>query len=170
LQQDINRLLNKLAERNAAIYEQGIEWRVIWPLLWNEQGNFVGFDAVISQPSTRIAAEQAMVSYLKQRYPAVYASKAPIYAYVMQLAIDLLKPNGQALFVVPTQWQQAGSTRKLRQWLLANKLEKIVNWQTSQQATVVLTKAAPAETYLVAHAESNQSEPTTWTEENSAAL
>src|SRR5690554_925419 len=76
------------------IFENAFEWRFEFPEVLNDDGDFVGFDAVIGNPPYGVKLIDREKNYLKNRFTAT-SGHAEIYTFFIELAMaDLLKSNG----------------------------------------------------------------------------
>lgn len=80
-------------------YKGGFEWRMEFPEVLDDNGNFIGFDIVIGNPPYGISIKD------EHRIIAVNTfGKVPdfeIYYFFIQLAYNLLKDNGILSYIIP---------------------------------------------------------------------
>ncbi len=94
-----------------------LNWKELFPFLWNSKGVYQGFDAVFSSPlSLRQELFQSFNPYLKERY-ASYNHQANYYIYLMELGIRLLKSGGNFAFLTPSKWLTVQYAEKFRKWI-----------------------------------------------------
>jgi adenine-specific DNA-methyltransferase len=119
LQAELASLKAALTEKEG-VFEQAFEWQTAFPTVLDKDGNFDGFDAVLSQPPVlRSGESRAYKAYLNKTYPNTGTAKAPAYAFFVERGQILLRPSGFLGFLLPPDWQQIPQTHKLRQWLNA---------------------------------------------------
>jgi hypothetical protein len=76
------------------IFENAFEWRFEFPEVLNNDGDFVGFDAVIGNPPYGVKLIDREKNYLRNRFTAT-SGEIEIYTFFIELAMaDLLKSNG----------------------------------------------------------------------------
>ena len=101
-----------------------LEWKDLFPFLWTERGEFVGFDAVFSTPpSIRQDEFQAFNPYLKHTF-AGFRSQANFYMYLMEVGIRLLRPGGRYGFLSPDKWQSVQYGDRFRKWIAEQSIYK----------------------------------------------
>ena len=94
-----------------------LDWRDLFPFLWTEKGEFLGFDGIFSAPpSIRQEDFQAFNPYLKDNFSS-YRSQANFYLYVMEVGVRLLRPGGISGFLSPDKWQQVQYADRFRKWM-----------------------------------------------------
>jgi adenine-specific DNA-methyltransferase len=119
LEEDINTI------KSNKVYENGFEWRIEFPELLDDAGNFVGFDVVIGNPP--YIDSEAMVNNgleLERRYIADNYKNAQgnwdIYVAFFERGFDLLNKNGQLLFITPDKWISKDFGAQIRTAKIAN--------------------------------------------------
>jgi tRNA1(Val) A37 N6-methylase TrmN6 len=111
---EIKKLESEIEEiRNNKIFENAFEWRFEFPEVLNEKGEFVGFDVVIGNPPYGALFEDNEKKYIKNNY-ASYQYKFDSYVYFMELAFNILKPNGFVEFIVPILWMSLENCKPIR--------------------------------------------------------
>ncbi|HMS27068.1 MAG TPA: Eco57I restriction-modification methylase domain-containing protein [Burkholderiaceae bacterium] len=117
------------------IYKDAFEWRLEFPEVLDETGNFVGFDVVIGNPPyfniDTFGGSSSMLRYLPRNFPQVYMDKSDILFYFLALACKIAKT--QTAFIISNAMLFSSKAHKLRNYLLAeNSIEKIVNFEKFQ--------------------------------------
>ncbi len=114
--------------KNNKIYENAFEWRFEFPEVLNDDGDFVGFDAVIANPPYIRQEEFApLKTHLKDNYP-VFNSTADLYVYFVSLGFNVLKENGKFAYILPNKWMRAGYGFELRQFLEKKEITAIIDF------------------------------------------
>lgn len=122
--------------RNDPMFSNSLEWRIEFPEILDENGNFVGFDIVIANPPYIFARNQSFDEKTKQYYLSNYEVdeyQANTYTLFMELGYKLLKKNGTFAYIVPNNMLTIQSNQKIRDFLLKksgslviiNSLDKI---------------------------------------------
>lgn len=110
------------------IYENAFEWRFEFPEVLNEDGAFVGFDAIIGNPPyIRQEEFSALKPYLQGQY-ATYAGTADLLVYFIELGLKLLRPDGLFNFIISNKFMRANFGKALRQWLQQYRLLEILDF------------------------------------------
>ena len=125
----ITTLESELEEiRSNRIYENAFEWRFEFPEVLNEEGDFVGFDVVIGNPPyIRQEEIKNQKSYLQNTYQT-YSGTADLYVFFLEKGFEILKNSGHFCYIMPNKWMQAGYGKLLRQFILENRLQSIVDF------------------------------------------
>lgn len=110
------------------IFENAFEWRFEFPEVLNDDGDFVGFDVVIGNPPYIRQEELAEIkSFLEQNFKS-FTGTADLFVYFIELGLNVLKKEGNFIFIVPNKWMKAGYGKKIRAIIKSNKIEKIIDF------------------------------------------
>ena len=137
--------------KNDPMFSNGLEWRIEFPEVLDEDGNFIGFDIVIANPPYIFARNQSFDEKTKQYYLSHYEVdeyQANTYTLFMELGYKLLKKNGTFAFIVPNNMLTIQSNQKIRDFLLSksgslviiNSLDKIFSDANVDNCIVFLKK------------------------------
>ncbi len=114
---------------NNALYRGSFEWRFEFPEVLNDEGDFVGFDAIIGNPpyirQEELGESKAL---LKKDFPKTYAGTADLYVMFVEHGVRILRPTGQFVFIIPNKWMRAGYGVNLRKWLKTLAIEQIADF------------------------------------------
>jgi hypothetical protein len=118
LHNEIDKLEAKIADTESGrLYENALEWRFEFPEVLNDQGDFVGFDAIIGNPPyIRQEEIKELKPTLQQNYQC-YTGVADLFVYFYELGLNLLKPQGYLTYISSNKYFRAGYGEKLRQFL-----------------------------------------------------
>ncbi|MFK7949283.1 MAG: hypothetical protein AB8G11_16955 [Saprospiraceae bacterium] len=120
--EDLEKLTASLQRRQAekeimltsGIYNNAFEWRFEFPEVLDENGNFIGFDVVIGQPTTMaFAANKEAAKFYKKLY-STYTSGGKLYQIFFELGLQILKKSGFAVFFTPNAWLKTQLAQKTR--------------------------------------------------------
>lgn len=123
----INAATQKLQEMKDAyetqqnqLYRNAFEWRFEFPEILDNEGNFVGFDAIVGNPPyiQLQSMDNTLVNFYKTQYPNTFSRMGDIYALFFERGMNVLKPNGLLHFIVSNKWMRAEYGRSLRQYFL----------------------------------------------------
>lgn len=105
------------------LYSNGLEWRMEFPELLDEDGKFSGFDLVIGNPPYIFARNQSFNEEMKQYYLKNYEVseyQANTYTLFMELAYKILADGGCFSFIIPNNFLTIQSNKKIREFILKN--------------------------------------------------
>lgn len=115
---EIGKLESEIEEiKGNKIYENAFEWRFEFPEVLDDDGKFVGFDAVIGNPPYIQLQKMGQVSIdLERMQFETYAKTGDIYSLFYELGFNILKPNGLLTFITSNKWMRAGYGESLRKY------------------------------------------------------
>jgi len=110
------------------IYENAFEWRFEFPDVLDDTGEYVGFDVVIGNPPyIRQEEIKEIKPYLQNNYKT-YTGTADLFVYFVERGISVLRQKGQFVYILPNKWMRAGYGEKLREFLLEQNIDSIVDF------------------------------------------
>lgn len=118
------------------LFSKGMEWRMEFPEILGEAGEFIGFDLVIGNPPYIFARNQSFTDEMKAYYSRTYQVseyQANTYTIFMELAYQLLRKGGTFSYIIPNNFLTIQTNSRLRQFIteqtsdvvLINSLDKI---------------------------------------------
>lgn len=113
------------------IYENAFEWRFEFPEVLDNNGNFIGFDAVIGNPPYINAIElKKMISpneyqYYKSNFKTAKGT-VDLYVYFFEKGYSILANDGYLNFITPNRYLSASYGKALREFVLKNSSLKII--------------------------------------------
>ncbi|MBN2675626.1 MAG: Eco57I restriction-modification methylase domain-containing protein, partial [Alphaproteobacteria bacterium] len=116
-------------ETKLDIYDNAFEWRIEFPQVLDEKGNFIGFDAVIGNPPYGATITKEEQNYFIEQYKSA-SYKLDTYALFMELMINISRQNRFIGFIVPYTWLSIQQHRKLREILLKQNIMQIIDLPT----------------------------------------
>ncbi len=121
LEKEINFLSNEIEDsKNNQIYNKALEWRFEFPEVLNNEGDFIGFDAIIGNPPyIRQEKILALKPLLEKNYQ-IYNSTSDLLTYFVELGFNLLSENGILSLIISNKFTRANYGQKIREFLLAN--------------------------------------------------
>ncbi|WP_449720064.1 Eco57I restriction-modification methylase domain-containing protein [Companilactobacillus hulinensis] len=136
------------------MYKMGLEWRMEFPEVLDENGDFVGFDVVIANPPYIFARNKSFSDDTKKYYARTYEVseyQSNTYTLFMELGYNLLKDNGTFAYIVPNNLLTIQSTQKTRDFLckktgdliLINSLDKLFADASVDNCIVFFKKSNP---------------------------
>lgn len=105
------------------IFEHAFEWRIEFPEVLDDRGDFIGFDVVLGNPPyvSAIALQKAVgakeYKYLKQRYVTAKGT-VDLYVYFFELAGRLAMPGASICYITPNRYLSADYGGALRRFLI----------------------------------------------------
>ena len=103
--------------KNNKIYEEAFEWRFEFPEVLDDNGDFVGFDAIIGNPPYIDSRENIIneKAYWKIKYDSAKYGKTNTYEVFVELGINLLNKNGYISYIIPVVWLSLDACKGSRQ-------------------------------------------------------
>mgnify|MGYP004649100017 FL=1 len=139
-------------------FSNSLEWMFEFPEILDDEGKFVGFDAVIGNPPYIHLEEMKDMSEIygsmggkENPVYTTYNKRGDIYCLFVERAMSLLKNNGFASYIMQNKWMQASYGKELREYFLHTRLQKLIDFgdiQVFDEATTypcifVAQKAKP---------------------------
>ncbi len=97
---------------NSPIYRNAFEWRFEFPEVLDEEGKFVGFDAVVGNPPYGVKFDDNSKFYFNTNYKCT----SDIYTMFVEKGLKLISSNKLISFIMPVSWLTGDNyttTRKL---------------------------------------------------------
>jgi adenine-specific DNA-methyltransferase len=138
LSSKINKVDKAIEEiKSNKIYETAFEWRFEFPEVLDDEGNYVGFDAIIGNPPyIRIQGIRDMDPKLAEEYIKRYQSASgsfDIYVPFVEKGLQLLANNGIVNYIMPVKWTNAAFGSGLRKIISESKsIYKIIDFGAYQ--------------------------------------
>lgn len=107
--------------KNNKIFEEAFEWRFEFPEVLDDNGNFVGFDAIIGNPP--YVYRNAEIANQKDYYRTNYFNTSgnfDLYKFFIELGIRLNKENGFSSLITNSSFLLQTSFERTREFLINN--------------------------------------------------
>ncbi len=119
--------------KNNKIFQNALEWRIEFPEVLNDDGDFVGFDAIIGNPPyMRIQGIRDNDPAMADMYNSIYTSATgsyDLYALFTEKALGLVKDEAYVNFIMPVKWTNAAFGKGLRKVVSSeNAIAQIINF------------------------------------------
>lgn len=136
------------------LFAKGMEWRMEFPEILGEAGEFIGFDLVIGNPPYIFARNQSFTDEMKAYYSRTYQVseyQANTYTIFMELAYQLLRKDGTFSYIIPNNFLTIQTNSRVRQFIteqtsdvvLINSLDKIFADASVDNCIIFFKKNAP---------------------------
>ena len=103
------------------IYLSAFEWRLEFPEVLSDEGDFIGFDCIIGNPPyIQLQKMGADADVLQQIGYKTFVKTGDLFCLFYELGITLLKKNGLLAYITSNTWLRAGYGESLRRFLLEN--------------------------------------------------
>lgn len=116
LTQETKKLETEIEEIKAnKIFENAFEWRIEFPEVLNDNGEFMGFDVLIGNPPYGVKFSNEEKIYLKNGFRTILG-KYDSYGFFIEKGLELLGPMGMFGYIIPHTWLtviEASQTRNL---------------------------------------------------------
>ncbi|ANX13322.1 type II restriction endonuclease [Fictibacillus arsenicus] len=125
---EIEKKLNKAMadlehSRQNPLFRKGLEWRMEFPEILDDDGNFVGFDVVIANPPYIYSSEGVFSTsekrYFEQEYP-LSKYQANTFGLFLELSFKILRKNGLYSMIIPNTFLTIGQYNTMRRYILEN--------------------------------------------------
>jgi type II restriction/modification system DNA methylase subunit YeeA len=118
-------------EKQNTIYQNAFEWRFEFPEVLNDDGDYVGFDAVIGNPP--YIGEKGHKEIFKNvknvDLGKFYVGKMDYFYFFFHLALNIAKDNGYIAFITTNYYITALGAKKLREDLYKRAtIIKLINF------------------------------------------
>jgi adenine-specific DNA-methyltransferase len=113
--------------KNNRMFENALEWRFEFPEVLNEDGEYIGFNAIIGNPpyiQLQKLGEMAD-AYQKMNY-ATYERTGDIYCLFYELGNTLLRKDYFLSFITSNKWMRAGYGESMRRYFVENTNPKVL--------------------------------------------
>ncbi|EPD87533.1 type IIG restriction enzyme/methyltransferase [Streptococcus sp. HPH0090] len=137
------------------LYAGGMEWRMEFPEILGENGEFIGFDLIIGNPPYIFTRNQSFTSEMKDYYIKNYINssefKANTYTLFIELAFQLMKNGGSFSYIVPNNFLTIPNNSKIRTFItkntsnvvFINSLDKIFSDASVDNCIIFFKKNTP---------------------------
>jgi adenine-specific DNA-methyltransferase len=128
---------NEIFEKNKELseflsgdkYDIAFEWRFQFPEVLDNDGNYIGFDAVIGNPPYLREGKISKDLFAKHNNSPYYQGKMDLWYIFACVGVDLLKKNGILSFIATNNWTTAAGAGKLRNYIIENtKILKLIDF------------------------------------------
>ena len=104
---------------NNKIYENAFEWRFEFPEVLDDEGDFIGFDAIIGNPPyIQLQKMGADSDALQKIGYETFARTGDIYSLFYELGHQILKDKGLLTFITSNKWMRAAYGESLRKFFV----------------------------------------------------
>jgi len=115
---EVELLRKRFDEKERMVYINAFEWRFEFPEVLDEQGEFIGFDAIIGNPPyIRQEAIKEQKPALMEMFGSFYCGTADIYTYFYKTGLNLLKTGSTLCYIAPIKFMRAGYGKNTRDLL-----------------------------------------------------
>ncbi|MCG7317975.1 DUF7149 domain-containing protein [Brevibacillus laterosporus] len=163
--------------RQNPLFREGLEWRMEFPEILDDEGDFVGFDVIIANPpyiySQNGFFSESEKQYFEKEYPLVQY-QANTFGLFLELGLKLLRKNGYMSMIIPNTFLTVNQYKKMRRYILEktgdvfilNSQDKIfedasvdnciVNAKVSAPSKVALAELKNKEVNIINKIEANE--------------
>ena len=101
------------------MYLGAFEWRIEFPEVLDDEGNFIGFDCIIGNPPyIQLQSMGHDSETLGRMGYQSYERTGDIYCLFYELGMNLLKPDCLLSFITSNKWMRAGYGKALRHYFV----------------------------------------------------
>jgi hypothetical protein len=142
------------------IYNNAFEWRFEFPEILNDNGDFIGFDAVIGNPPYIFTRGEGFSVSEKEYYYSRFRNQnyqLNTFTLFTEFAHSLLRCHGNFGYIMPNNWLTIGTSKTFRDFLISNtgsvtiinNLHKVFYEANVDTSILLFTKSAPTDVRLV---------------------
>lgn len=116
--------------KNNKIYEEAFEWRFEFPEVLDDNGYFVGFDAILGNPPYIFSRELITKQEKNYFYDNYKLTQFKLNTYILfsELANKISNPNSTIAYIIPNNWLTLQYNSQFREFILNEFSDvKIVN-------------------------------------------
>jgi len=116
--------------KNNKIYEEAFEWRFEFPEVLDDNGDFVGFDAIIGNPPYIFSRELITKQEKNYFYDNYKLTQFKLNTYILfsELASKISNSNSTIAYIIPNNWLTLQYNSQFREFILNEFSDvKIVN-------------------------------------------
>ena len=118
LHEQLAEMERRFAEKEKLVYHNAFEWRFEFPEVLDDEGEFVGFDAIIGNPPyIRQEAIKDQKPAFMEMFGSFYCGTADIYTYFYKAGLNLLKSGATLCYIAPNKFMRAGYGKNTRELL-----------------------------------------------------
>ncbi|WP_243525704.1 Eco57I restriction-modification methylase domain-containing protein [Bacillus pseudomycoides] len=141
--------------RQNPLFRKGLEWRMEFPEVLDEEGNFIGFDVVIANPPYIYSSEGVFSDsekrYFEKEYP-LCKYQANTFGLFLELSFKIARKNGYVSMIIPNSFLTVKQYQTMRKYLLEhtgdlfllNSKDKIFEDASIDNCIVNLRKSKPS--------------------------
>ncbi|EAF9272243.1 type II restriction endonuclease [Listeria monocytogenes] len=153
------------AEQNP-LFKGGMEWRMEFPEILDDDGVFTGFDLIIANPPYIYSSDDNFTKsekkYFTKTYPLI-KYQANTFGLFMELGYMLLRENGYMSFIIPNTFLTINQYQSMRSFLIENcgdlfilnSKDKIFD-EASVDNCIINASKAPVNTITLAELENEE--------------
>ena len=110
-------------------YEYLFEWRIEFPEILDNDGNFEGFDLIIGNPPYKLLRDinEELKKLYEERKYNVFKGMSNVYCLFYEQGMRLLKNNGILAYITSNKWLKIGYGESLRKYLSQFNVLKLID-------------------------------------------
>lgn len=113
--------------RTNKMYCGAFEWRIEFPEVLDNNGNFIGFDCIIGNPPyIQLQSMGEDSNVLETMNYQCYERKGDVYCLFYELGLSLLRPNYLLSFITSNKWMRTEYGESLRKFLATNSNPEVL--------------------------------------------
>ncbi|SDS06143.1 Eco57I restriction-modification methylase domain-containing protein [Gramella sp. MAR_2010_147] len=99
------------------VFEEAFEWRFEFPEVLNDDGEYIGFDAIIGNPPYFSISKAPELKQVSKNFKS-FTSSGDIYSLFIELSHKILKNNGISTLIISNKWMRANYGKNMREYLV----------------------------------------------------
>lgn len=150
-------LRERFAEKERLVYSNAFEWRFEFPEVLDQDGEFIGFDAVIGNPPYGVDFSSEEKQLLKSNFSSIHVRTPESYNYFIGKFVEIANSTGGCGLIIPSSFLSQIEFEKTRKLLIDNhSIHKIINlgdgvFQDAATPTCILIFNLPKTNYKIVY-------------------
>ncbi|MDR2410301.1 MAG: Eco57I restriction-modification methylase domain-containing protein, partial [Bacteroidales bacterium] len=111
------------------MYDNAFEWRFEFPEVLNDEGDFIGFDAVIGNPPYIFTRGEGFTESEKEYFYSNFKQQdyqLNTFTLFTENGYNLIKEKGFFGYIMPNNWLTISSDKKFRDFIISNSSDLII--------------------------------------------
>jgi hypothetical protein len=130
ISEEISAIDRQIEEINSnKMYDNAFEWRFEFPEVLNDEGDFVGFDAVIGNPPYIFTRGEGFTETEKKYFYSNFKQQdyqLNTFTLFTENGYNLIKVKGCFGYIMPNNWLTISSDKKFRDFIISNTSNLVI--------------------------------------------
>ncbi len=157
---DIKKYRELYDEKIKNVYSNPFEWRLEFPEVLSDDGEFIGFHLAIGNPPYGASLSEASKEFFKSYYNNVHTRTIDTFNFFISRSFEILRPGGYNCYIVPNNLLFQNEYEKTREYLtqqnktlLAYNLGDSIFSDANVPTCIYLTQKTKPKDYEICYAD-----------------